>query len=469
MSIFDHFKKPRTNLVPSILEFPAIDTDGMVRRMRLRELGRERGQKNLPSSDNDVLDSVEQSIINEIENEGKTQFSSYLDHQKTYAERAGDASIHSLIVSMATVAGDAITDFERKTHIGTSNLYALKRDLIESERTLNNFKKQHGLERPARDLDNKSIKVGLLILILALEAVLNGFFLSQGSDLGLIGGMMQALLIAAINVFVGVVVGRLMLPWIFHRNYTARVVATLGVGVYLAANAGFNLAVAHYRNAMASDPLEASTLAYRSLLAHPLGIYDLQSWALFIVGFAFSLIAAYDALRMDDPYPGYGMQTRQNRETIEEYNALKDELLAELHLIKKTAEEKMDDLARNIQTRQSEYSFILKKSHALREAMIQHYVHLESAVNTLLSYYRDENRSHRNSPAPARFNTRHTLQRPIFGIPGLTDPNTEEPEEALRRALEELPKHRESLHNGFRKAYAEYKRIDDLVSIEHLQ
>lgn len=59
----DHFRKQRTNVVSSILEFKAIDTDGMIRSMRLRELARERGEKNLPSQDSEGFDSVEQSII----------------------------------------------------------------------------------------------------------------------------------------------------------------------------------------------------------------------------------------------------------------------------------------------------------------------------------------------------------------------------------------------------------------------
>lgn len=466
MSILDHFRKPRTNLVASILEFPALDTDGMIKKMKLKELGRERGERNLPSSDSEVFDAIEQSIINEIENEAKTQFSSYLDHQKTYAERAGDVNIQTLIVGVKAIAADAITDLERKTQIGTSDLYSRKRDLIESERDLRQFRERHALERPARDYGEKTFKIGVLIFILALEASLNGAFLSKGSEAGLIGGVFQALIIASINVFVGVVAGWRLFPWTLYRDIAVRILASAGIAVYLIFNFGFNLAIAHYRNAISADPFDASSLAYRSFLSSPMGIDDMQSWALFMIGFTFSLIAAYDGFRMDDPYPGYGQRMRQNLEAHDEYTAEKDALLAQLHQIKKSAEEKMDDLVRTIQNRQGEYNFILKKSGALKQSMLQHYIHLESAANTLLSYYRDENRAHRTSPVPARFNVRYTFDHPSLEIAAAVNTSPAESNDALSQALEEIPKHRESLHAGFRKAYAEYKRIDDLVTIE---
>ena len=224
--------------------------------------------------------------------------------------------------------------------------------------------------------------------------------------------------------------------------------------------------MAHYRNAVASDPFEASSIAYRSLLANPLGIDDLQSWSLFIIGFLFSLIAAYDGFRMNDPYPGYGQRMKQNLEALDEYNALKDELLGDLEQIKKSAEEKMDDLVRSITTRESEYDFIVLKSQALKNSMLQHFTHLESAANTLLSYYRDENRRHRQTPPPVRFNARWKFVQPSMEGQIVADPNRGTFNEELKQALDEARTQREALHNAFRKACAEYKRINELVEIE---
>jgi len=463
MRLTNFFGKPRTNVVASILEFHAIDTDGMIKKMRLKERAKENGEKDLPRSDSECFDAVEQNIVNEIEAEAKTQFSTYLEHQKTYAERASDATVSVLVLQIGSTVTDATTNFQGNTHVGTDDLYARKRDVIESEGELRRFRERNGLERPPRDYGPQPYKKGLLLLILAIESILNGFFLSKGSDFGLLGGVFQALIIASINVFVGAGVGRHVLPWIIPRDWSLRIFAAAAMAAYLLASAGFNLAVAHYRNAVASDPFEASFIAYHSLLSNPLDINDLQSWLLFLVGFLFALLAAVDGFCMDDPYPGYGQRMRHKCEASEEYTALKKELLTDLEQIKQSAEDKIDELVRNIETRQGECDHISQKSQALKQSMLQHFTHLESAANTLLSYYRDENRRHRQTQAPSRFNGQWKYTHPVIEGEVVINVNRDH---GLRKVLEEVPRQRETLHTSFLRACDEYKRIDELVELE---
>lgn len=465
MTLADIFKTSRTNVVSSILQFPAIDTDGMIKNMQLKERAKEQGGKNLPASDSEGFDAVEQNIVNEIENEGKIQFNAYLDHQKTYADRAGDASIHKLVLKVGAIVGDSRTDFERHTHAGTDALHASKREVIESDAELKRFREHHHLERPARDYGRRTYKIGFLVLIVAIESFLNGYFLSKGNVFGLIGGVFDALLISFVNVFVGAMVGLFVLPWVIYRNWGPRLIAVISTPIYLSFAVSFNLAVAHYRNAVVSDPFEASVVAGRSLLANPLGIQDLQSWGLFLIGIIFSTIAAYDGWRMDDPYPGYGQRIRQNLEAMEEYNALKDQLLADLEEIKKSAEETMDNVARSIETHQGEISYVAIKSQALKASMLQHYMHLEVAANTLLRFYHDENRKNRTTPAPVRFDTPWKYERPSMEGVIFVDTNRNAIDEAQRKLLEEAPRQRRALHNAYREALAEYERIDDLVDV----
>lgn len=468
MGLADFLNTPRTNVVPSIIQFPPTDIDGMVKRLKLTEFAREQGEKNLPPSDGDGFDPIERGIVTEIERMGKEQFDAYLEHQKTYAERAADTSVQSQVLKISSIASSAITDFQRETHVGTGDLYARKRAVIQTEAELNNFRRRHRLERPPRDFGSKALKVWVLVLILAIEAVLNGFFLSKGSEFGLIGGIFEAMLIAALNIAVGVGVGRFVAPWLSYRSWATRLCAAMGIVVYLVAAFGFNLAVAHYRTAMAGDPFEASVSAYRHLLADPFGIEDLESWALFLMGFMFSLLAAYDGWRMDDPYPGYGQRMRQNLEALADYNTLKDELLDDLDTIKKKAEDEMDDLARSITSRQGEFSNIVMRSEALRAAMLEHFDHLQASANHLLSFYRNENQKHRSAPPPARFtaDSTWTYTRPVLEKAFATEDGRKGIDDALRQALQEIPRQRDALHDAFRKALAEYKRIDDLVEIE---
>jgi hypothetical protein len=165
MRFKDLFQTPRTNVVASILQFPAIDTDGMIKKMRLNERAKEQGRANLPATDSQGFDGIEQAIVNEIENEGKTQFDEYLSNQKTYAERANDAGIQALLLQIGATAASASTDFERNTRSGTTELYAFRRDVIETGKELNRFRVRHKLDRPARDIGSRTYKIGLLIFL----------------------------------------------------------------------------------------------------------------------------------------------------------------------------------------------------------------------------------------------------------------------------------------------------------------
>jgi hypothetical protein len=464
MRITDFLGASRTNAAPSIMGFPNIDIEGTAKRLKIKERAAERGGRNLPAPDEEALDVVEQQIVNELETEGTTQYQSYLDSQKTYADRISAAGVESLIVEIGSLTSSAITEFESCTRVGTGDLVALRRDMVDSDRELKAFRNTHCLLRPATHQGGKSYNTGVLIFILAVETVLNGSFFAQGDVLGPLGGALQAFIIAALNVFIGFMVGRLVMPWTSPRSTTIRIPAVLGVMLYLAAAIVFNLGVAHYRTAYAIDADTASKVAYAAARSDLFGITDIQSWALFLMGLFFSLVAAVDGFLWDDPYPGYGSRTRQNRQTLESYNSKKAELLDQLTDIKDDAEERLEDIARNIQNRRAEYGQIAVKSDALRSAIIDHFRQIESACNTLLREYRDENRTHRtDGSVPKHFDTHWTYNSPAVEGRVYTDPKALD--EVIHRALADIPQKLESLHAAYRLATNEYVRVDELIEV----
>lgn len=308
------------------------------------------------------------------------------------------------------------------------------------------------------------------MLFIGLEGGFNGQFLAKGSEFGFVGGTFLALIIAGMNVAFGASAGRFIAPWLSYRSWGVRLIAAASILAYLALSFGFNLAVAHYRSAVTGDPFEASVVAYQHFVAGPFVVEDFESWALFIVGLMFSLFAAYDGWRMDDPYPWYGQRMRHNLEALADYNNLKDDLLGDLDTIKKKAEDEMEDLARSITSRQGEFSNIVMRSEALRAAMVEYFDHLESAANTLLAFYRNENQKHRSAPAPARFNdsSKWTYPRLPLEKGAVSEDGRAGIDEALRDALKEIPKQQKALQEDYRKALDEYKRIDDLVKVDDL-
>ena len=455
---------PRNNLVASDSAFPAIDVDGTARRLKLRERAQEQGARGLPSADSSLFDGAEQEIANEMENEAKTRLEAYWDRQKVYASRANAARSADLMVQIGGTTDAAIANFQREIRTGVSELFDAGREVVSTTNELDRFKAEHRIKSPPRNYQSKAVKVGLLIPILLIEAVLNGTFLARGSAFGLAGGVLEALIIAGINVAVGVIAGRYILPWTLYRLIVVRLLAALLFAAYMAWTFVFNLAVAHYRTAMTEDPFDAPFLAYQSLVANPIGLADLQSWALLVVGLVFSFVACLDGWLMDDPYPGYGARMRHNVSALRRYTNLKDDLLGDLDGIKDDAERELDRLARAIIERAGEQLHIAAQSQSFARAMEEHFGHIESAGNTLLSLYREENLRHRApDTAPRRFQERWKYQRPhvgdsalaLTGFPSAADTEKEVRAEVLTR--------RTALHDEFRKAHAEYKRIDHML------
>src|SRR5713226_6298400 len=117
MGIADFLSTPRTNLIPSVMEFPSADVEGLKKKLKLKDRAREQGQRNVPAPDSDAFDPSEREIIAEIERTGREQFDEYLGQQKTYAERAADATVQGQVLRISSIASSAVTDFQRETHV----------------------------------------------------------------------------------------------------------------------------------------------------------------------------------------------------------------------------------------------------------------------------------------------------------------------------------------------------------------
>ncbi len=468
MAVSDIFGlgRGRSNILSGTQQFSQIDTDRMVKRLRIREEARAQGERGLPSSDSESLDEIEQTIINEIEAEAQTQYGRYLDNQKTYADRAGGLGIQTLVLQIGAVSGNAVTDFANRTRNGANTLYVSRKEIIETEADLKRFRQKHKLERPARNIGSTKLNVGFLLLILFGEALANGYFLAKGSEFGLFGGVSVAMLIAGLNIMIGVVTGRLLAPLITHRNWTLKLVGFLSILLFMTVTITLNLFVAHYRDAMGGiDPEAASRTAIVTFKTATFGIADAESWLMCALGLSFAIGAAIDGWLMNDPYPGYGRRAKAHRDAVEEYTALKGDLLSELEDIKKEAEETMGNTVRDIQVRPGEFENIITKSQSLQSQMTHYFDHIDTSVNTLLRVYRTENLKYRKDiPPPKRFDQAWSYSRPPlqddFVSPRQRDLNAA----AIQEALSEFPRHQQALNESYLKAMAEYRKIDEMAN-----
>jgi hypothetical protein len=445
------------------MTFPPIDVDGTVRKLRLRERALEQASRNMPGADSQGFDTVEQDVVNEIDTEANTRYQEYLFNQKTYGDRQGDLGIPALKVKIGSVTDAAIADFGKAVQGGKDELFARANSVIDHINELTEFRRENALRRPAFNLGGRNKKIGLLLILLSFEAVLNGTFLAQGSVYGIAGGILKATVIAGVNIAIAWLVGFYVARGLAHKNWGLKILCGLIIVGYLGLAFGFNLWVAHYRTALAIDPFEAATLSLRSWKGDPFGIEDGESWLLFLMGFVFAIFSVIDSWAMDDPYPGYGNRHRTYQRAINAYTRKKTTLLNELEDIQKDAVDELEKIGKDVQSRQNEHGLIALRSQSLRSSIEQHFAHLESAANTLLRFYRDENRKARTSDAPVRFDESWKLSRPETLANIVVTSDQAKLEQLVKEALEQIPVRREALHQAYRENYREYDRIDDMV------
>jgi len=281
----------------------------------------------------------------------------------------------------------------------------------------------------------------------------------------LLGGFIEALVIASVNVGLGAVAGYAALRQCWHRALWRKLLGFLGVLVYLAIILAFNVAVAHYRDTLsAGDWNTATVTALRTLRTDPLGVTDIKSWLLFLVGFFFSLVALIDGFRMDDPYPGYGPRARRLAKAQRTYSRIKADCLQELAAIKDEAVEAMVALKRELAKAQGEFRDILEGRQRLLEIYKAHLQGLQGAGNNLLAYYRNANRGVRTEPTPKRFDEQWQMQMPAFPVFGELD--LRKMETSVKRANEVLEGEISTVHSEYGKAIRAFERIEELSEEE---
>jgi hypothetical protein len=464
MWLFDLFKDSasatRTATIPSTLTFQEIDVDAVKRSRNLSQLAAQRGRQNLPSSSSDELDDVEQGIVTVIEREKNNAYNRYLDNQKAYNDRLKALGLSTRLVEIRALVMDAIAQFNSSTHDGVDQLHREREKLVDRERELRLFKERHRLDYSSRHPRSIVLNVGILLVLALIEGFLNGTFLSQGDEFGLLGGFFQAIIIAVVNIAAGLFYGSRGATQLVHRFFLRKTVGLLATIIWIVFVLYFNLAVAHYRAALTGpDPENAATKALFTLLNSPFAVNDLRSVLLMILGIAFSFIAAVKGWSMDEPYPGYGAVTRRRDYAHEEYTEHKSELMGTLEALKDSALESMAMQARQIQSRFEEYNKITERRGLLDQSFRSHLDHLESTGKALLAFYRAENIGHRQAAAPKHFDEAWRLDKPEIGTknsPEVADPD------ALRDAIELFPRLTEQLLAAYNDANAQYKQVDRL-------
>ncbi|XBQ16137.1 MAG: hypothetical protein ABL308_14435 [Oceanicaulis sp.] len=170
--------------------------------------------------------------------------------------------------------------------------------------------------------DSHIMTFSILAGLILFEGLANAYFFSKGSDLGLLGGWIQAITVAAANVVASFfVIGFLGLRMLQnpHRPFSFAA-AALFVPATAIAIVFLNFTAAHYRDLLEINAAalalggtsETGEMLAPVTRALTFGAFEtLEALLLFILGVTFAIIAAFKGATFDDRLIGYGAAHRR--------------------------------------------------------------------------------------------------------------------------------------------------------------
>jgi len=453
---------------PSLQVFPDLSVDVLAHELELSTTGEERGKREEPAPRSDTLDEVEHRIVERIYSERKAAYQQIIDHLETYSSRLSALDFEGWFSTIQHAAPAAVGEFNAEAVQGRDELFQLRRALVENERERNYFRKWNALLRAPRVSTGTGtfLKVAFLTFLFVGETYINGAFLAKGNELGFLGGVVEALVFAVLNVVVSFFVALLGIRHLNCRGFFRKLVGLLSLLFWLVFAIGLNLALAHYREISGVIYDDAGARVITRLATSPLGLHDIKSWLFFALGFVFSVAALIDGIFFTDPCPGYSELEKRVRRAHDDYIDKKNKLIGNLKSIREDAIAQMEETQRDLGKRRGEYNSILGGRSRLLGLFEQYQDQLQRAGNALLAKYRAANRRARSSPVPTRFDEPWVMQRigvdeqfPPFLIRNNLDGDVRSMQDLLTTEIA-------AVHRAFDDAIESYRQIDNLVPEE---
>ena len=380
-----------------------INLDQIAEQLEIKQKAASDAGYGLPASDASKANSTEREIqsyfenrmaaINRIVNDELSLRNTSITDTNLEDERAliSNHTEHSKLSLKSLVAREF------------RSLKQLKQELDDLQQEYSAFQQQNNLSRTAHYPQSQVLYFSIILIFWLLESAGNGYFFAEGSALGLLGGVGQAVIIAAINISIAF----FFIGWLFryknHYLVWKQVIAFAGLAIYISCAFAFNLLVAHYRDFFAVDPEQAGVLAVQRFIDTPLSLSEFNSWMLFLMGLLFAVFAFVDGYKRDDIYPEYGRLHRRLQSLNEEYEEHRDYVVTEIGDVREMFLHKLEDMKQAVLLKHTRLVHLVEDKQAFVAEYEQGMANFIAAANTLIYRYRDFNMSYRQNSAPAYF------------------------------------------------------------------
>lgn len=457
--------------LPSIQTFPPLDVEQVARELRLDERAEKAGRAGQPAPSADGPDVAEQDVLGKIEHCARQASDDYQAQCDLYEARIRRATITpDLRVQIEAAGSNALADFRAEIINDQNQLHTLLQAVGSREEEFREFRERHALTRLPKNVSQGERTLALLVLgvFVLLESILNGMFFAEGSEAGLIGGVVQALVLSVLNVGMAALYARYGLPLLFHRMTLGKVMgalATVAFGFWLL---GLNLAIGHFRDLFIAGAgnVQMAELLNR-LSGSPLILADAKSAILVLLGMALGLLAVIDVAATRDLYPGYGAIGRERQRAIEHYSEENAKSLAAMMQLRDQTVDDMSSAMELIRASQVDLQLATEGRSRLHQNYLAYLDHLAVVHGRLVQRYRECNRRVRRVEVPAYFRTPPV--RPGFVNPPVLSPLPGLDNDARSELIARIDHDIKAVNEKFEQTMPEYQTVGQLANMGSME
>jgi hypothetical protein len=457
--------------LPDIQTFPPLDVEQIARELRLDERAEKAAMAGQPAPDADGPDSAELDVLGKIEGYARKACEAYLSQRDIYEGRIQRSAITpDLQVQIEAAGSNALADFRAEVINDQNQLHTLLRSVGSRENEFREFRDRHCLTRFPKNISKgeRTFAFMLLIIFVLLESVLNGMFFAEGSEAGLIGGVVQALVLSVLNVGVAALYAVYGLPLLFHRRGGVKLIGALVTIVFAIWLGGLNLAIGHFRDLFIAG---AGKVQMADLLNHltmaPLLLGDAKSAILVLLGIALGLLAVIDVAATRDLYPGYGSIGRERQRAVDHYA---EENARSLAAMMELRDHTVDDLSAAIELIRGS-QFKMQEAVEGRSRLHLNYraymEHLAVVHERLIQRYRECNRRVRRGEAPLYF--RSPPARPSFVDPPVLSPVAAHELDSRDEVIARIDYYIKAINERFEQTMPEYQTVGQLATLGSME
>ena len=380
----------------------SVDTDRLIKILKVKETAKEDGENEKPDTAETHIDSFQLKVYQFIATDISQRKQQINENILSLDKAISTADIRDKFEEAKNIR--TLTDHEiesivqeEKNHLGD---FHDKSEKLEKD--FNAFKVTHKIKHVPDYPDSYRLYIAILLYILLGETILNGIYFAQGSEFGLLGGIIIALGIALVNLAIAFCLGRAS-AYKNHIKYRLKILGYLSIVGVFAWLSAYNLMIAHYRQQLDVDINKAGTLAVKLLFQSPLALDKFEYWILFLLGLVFGLIAYADGCLWDDSYPGYGKLYRRGEESKVQWHDEQVETIVKVDNLKKG---KLGELKKCQDEVNSTFNYlkeIVGQKTALIENLENTIEQIESSGKILIKMYREENMVYRQTDPPKYF------------------------------------------------------------------